>query len=225
MDHLDLIERALGQSPVISVGRMQTSKQRRRHVLLDGGLAAMAKWNSEEALDGLGQIGREVAAWRLARALGLTALVPVTVLRDIAPSDGAPAQPASLQLLIADAQTGGNLTELQQTAVLEAAVFDRLIHVDSRTSSDNWLTITKSDRRRPMLIDHADAFRADRFASLSSLFVTHCAGTAVPDHLRPAIQSLANDVDGVLPELAHLIGGLREGLAACAAELFSNPTI
>lgn len=102
-DHqLDQLESYLENAAVLDVAAFSlTTAHHSFRLILEGGVAVMAK-PMDTAPDGVVMCHREVAAWRLARALGWPELVATTVMRTItSPTSGTEVE-TSVQVIWSD---------------------------------------------------------------------------------------------------------------------------
>jgi hypothetical protein len=173
---------------------------RKMTLILRGGIGVAAKPGDSDQM--MKQARREVAAWMLAVELGLSHLVPATVLRRI-PSTNDPNADSiqgSVQILWPLFRTALDeeiTPELCAEGVSwQIAVFDLLIANTDR-KEDNWGTI--EGLPRAVLIDHGSAFEA---ADSHSLFVDRHREERIPDTLLEQIKAFAESRDkSRLPEV------------------------
>jgi hypothetical protein len=150
-------------------------------LILEGAVGVVAKRADGEPMQV--QARREVAAWVLAVELGMSHLVPATVLRWVPVGDDIAGEQveASVQVLwprFSPALVGSvQATDCDESISWSIAVFDLLIANTDRNGG-NWGTI--EGRPRAVFIDHGHAFAA---ADSNSPFVERHRNADLPTAL------------------------------------------
>jgi hypothetical protein len=213
VDHLDLLEEYLergdvleGHSPLVDGGWANKCR-----VTLRGGVLAIQKpvtgSNAPATMSEEIGVNREVAAWRISRALGWSHLVAATVstemwcpvLGDTARACLQVAWPAPTVPLVP-------LADIADMEIWQAAIFDWLI-VQTDRGSNNWLGVLaipdhgQPAQHRLRLFDHGHAFVAG--GAVNSTFYTAKAGQDIPAELIEDLRAAepiiaAGDLDGLL---------------------------
>jgi hypothetical protein len=220
-DHeLDELERYLARAPIIDAAAFANHGAHRSYrLILRGAVAVLAKPEDGIADDGPIVVGREVAAWTIARELGWADLLGVTVRREIASLDTGQPVAASLQILWPDVQPDAPTSSFTDEDIWRAAVFDAVVaHTDR--NGHNWLLLPGSGASPPMLKlnDHGYGF-ASGLVQPSSSFYSLKTGQQIPEDLANALRRLADPrqvrdleanlepdaLDGVRDRAAHLV--------------------
>lgn len=161
----------------------------RFRLLLHGGVSVIAKPGTNP--DSEAMMGREAAAWQIARLLGFEDIVAATVVRPIPTRDGDEVL-ASAQVFWPD----GNLFSppidtFPDEDVWRAAVFDAVIGNVDR-GGHNWLAVPAPGGPVPprlTLVDHGHAFDygGNRERVESAFYAAH-RGEDIPEDLLEALQ-------------------------------------
>jgi hypothetical protein len=159
----EALERYLVDAPVEHIRPLDGGGGHRRKMtlVLWGGVAVVAKIGDSEEM--MRQARREAAAWVLATELGLTHLVPATVLRKLPDpeADGSSQIDGSAQVTWPRFETAlaGGITpgSCAPAITWPIALFDLLL-VNTDRKEDNWGTI--DGMPRAVLIDHGHSFEA-----------------------------------------------------------------
>jgi hypothetical protein len=186
---IEALERYLTKAPVDHVRPLDggAGHPRKMTLILQGGIGVAAKPGDSAQM--MKQARREVAAWILAVELGLSHLVPATVLRQIPTSEdsGPGGIEGSAQILwprfktaLAEAITPD---ECSADVSWPIAILDLLIANTDR-KEDNWGTI--DGLPRAVLIDHGHAFES---ADSHSMFVDRHREEPVPTALLDQIEA------------------------------------
>jgi hypothetical protein len=212
----DDIERFLHEARILALG---TFARHGAHpsflAVLAGGVGVLAK--PEDTIgNGAVIVGREVAAWTIARELGWGDLVSATVRRTIeSPTTGQPVA-ASLQILWPDARPVGDPALFSDDDIWRAAVFDAVVAHEDR-NTNNWLLVPDSGASPPMLklVDHGYAFGPGMRAPNSSFFAMR-QGDQIPEGVQVALGRLAaprqsRDLDHLLE--ADALQGVQDRAA------------
>jgi len=126
--------------------------------VLVGGVGVLVK-PSDSTADAAKMIRREVAAWRLAAALGWPDLVAATVLREVESLQTGDRIEASAQVIWPSTQPGVAVDSFSDDDIWRAAVLDALIRQTDRNPT-NWLAVPQDPShglQRLKLIDHGYA--------------------------------------------------------------------
>jgi len=170
--------------------------------VLVGGVGVLVK-PSDSTADAAKMIRREVAAWRLAAALGWPDLVAATVLREVESLQTGDRIEASAQVIWPSTQPGVAVDSFSDDDIWRAAVLDALIRQTDRNPT-NWLAVPQDPShglQRLKLIDHGYAFDLTRGLDLSVCpFVAHVHQQEIPGYCQEAIEELAGHV-GVVRDL------------------------
>jgi hypothetical protein len=185
-------------------------------LILQGGVGVVAK----RAADGnmLTQAKREVAAWVLAMELGLSTLVPTTVLRQVPETDDVTGGyvEASVQVLwprfTTAAQDSLACAQCSDELSWSVAVFD-ILAANTDRNDGNWGTI--EGLPRVALVDHGHAFQGD---DSNSPFVERHRGEDIPPDLISCVEQLhANEAASRLTQFLDV--PVCQGVFARAAKL------
>lgn len=186
----------------------------RFRLLLQGGVSVIAKPGTNPESETM--MGREAAAWQVARLLGFEEIVAATVIRTM-PTSGGDEVLASAQVFWPD----GNLFSppidtFPDDDVWRAAIFDAVIGNVDR-AGHNWLAVPAPGGVVPprlKLVDHGHAFDygGNRNRVESAFYAAH-RGEDIPDDLHEALQRFvdawpAAGVENLLSEQA--IDDVRE---------------
>lgn len=190
-------------------------------LVLEGGLGVLAKPEDEHP-DGPLIARREAAAWVIAREMGWSDLVSVTVLREVTSQRATGLVQASLQVLWPGAGTRP-LTDFQDDDIWRAGAFDAVIRNTDRTGEANWLSVP-DHVTDPMLKlpDHGYSLEPG-LGPPSSAFYSVKAGEPLPTTVTDALNRLlaglpASEigillataaVDGVMDRTRALLQGGR----------------
>jgi hypothetical protein len=189
--YLEDLERYLRQADVIDRAAFAVTAPHVHptyRVILTGAVAAMVK-PSDEIADGPALVGREVAAWVLAKALGWPDLLATTVLRDL-PSRGTrlPVR-VSLQVIWPDCLPDAPPERFGPGDTWRAAVFDAIVGQTDR-AGHNWLAVPgAAGQPRLKLIDHGYCFTTGMGPPGSTFYELH-SGEPIPTPHLDAIRSL-----------------------------------
>lgn len=165
--------------------------QGKARVIFDGGVSALAKPASGVA-DDIGErvVRSEVGAYLVAREMGFTDLVPVTVYRTI-PTSSSAEDPAAVQVLVPEVDPDLSVegAGVPEHDLIRAAVLDYIIWNSDR-GGHNWLvTRGQFDHPRIILIDHGLAFGFDK-REFASTFFEMMEGRALPPGILEALERL-----------------------------------
>lgn len=215
-DELDALERYLESGALIGSWTFANPGQHRSYVLvLEGGVGTLAKPEDAPGLpEATAMVRREVAAWRMARDLGWTDLVPAAGLRLItSPISGRDVY-ASLHVLVPNSRPDVD-PGFPDGDIWRAAIFDAVIGQTDR-SGHNWLAIPDpaggaAVPSRLLLVDHGNTLRPGVY-SPSSTFYTRKAGQPVPAEHLDALEELMNLAPASLTALlpADELNGVKE---------------
>jgi hypothetical protein len=167
-------------------------------LVLEGGVAALAKPAQDE--NGLKMARREVAAWRLARALGWTDLLATTVLRNVAELGDVE---ASIQVIWPSPDKDPPSSNFSDEDVLRAGVFDAIVLQVDR-SGHNWLGVPPMERgdTRLKLVDNGHTFGYPSSPDEpASTFYQERKGTPLEGAMAEAVDQLVQDWPGEIEEL------------------------
>lgn len=172
--------------------------------LLAGGLGLLAKPKLDEDAT---MAGREVAAWRVARALGWSDLVAATVSRELMSPIRDFEVEASVQIIWAMNTVGGPPDQFSEEDTWRAAVFDALIrHTDRH--GNNYLAVPRDATLGPQrlkLVDHGHAFDLQRpLAESVCTFYWPRRGEQIPSVYLDAVRGLQGDPP---KDLRNLLSG------------------
>lgn len=164
--------------------------QEKKILILAGGVAVAAKPGHDPNF--AQQAKCEVAAYRLAVELGMSKLVPTTVLRPVPGPNGnieGSAQVLWPQFVVA--QVGGfTHTDCTPEVGWEIAVFDTLAANTDRNDG-NWGAITALPDA--VLIDHGHCFT--KSPNTTSLFFQHRHNQQIPSDLLNRVEAFVNDAE------------------------------
>jgi hypothetical protein len=219
----DDLERFLTTSPILGTAAFShVTAHHSYRLTLSGGVAVMAK-PADEIGDGEVLVGREAAAWAIARELGWGDLVAATVQRDIPSFRSGDPVTASLQVIWPDVRPDAPPELFGDEDVWRAAVFDVLVAHEDR-GGHNWLLMPDSGAAEPTLklIDHGYAF-GQTFPPNSSFFQMR-EGAELPDFCLTALQRLASHRHSA--DLGRLLdAGALDGVMERGRGLVENGTL
>ena len=192
----------LGEAGAVHGGGAHPNKKR---LLLEGGVQVIAKPSLEGNPDSERMMRREVAAWEVAKGLGLTGLVAATVLRTV-PHDSGDIE-ASVQVFWPD----GNLfcapiDVFPDEDLWHAAVFDAVVaHGDH--NGNNWLAVPAPGSPYPPRLKLVDNGHSFGYPSLqvppNSTFYNHLQNQDLPEDCIEALERLADGFP--IERLAELV--------------------
>jgi len=194
---LDDIERYVSEATVLDVATFQTLSGHAHptyRLILEGAVGVLQK-PADAIAEGELLVGREVAAWAVARELGWSDLVAATVLRRLrSPSSGDLAD-ASLQVIWPDCLPDAPADRFPDGDVWRAAVFDAVVGQTDR-AGHNWLAVPAAGQPpRLKLIDHGYAF-AETLEPPSSTFYELRRGEVIPRDVMGALRSFLAGLPG-----------------------------
>jgi hypothetical protein len=180
-------------------------------LVLEGGLGVLAKPEDEHP-DGPIIARREAAAWVIAREMGWSDLVSVTVLRQVTSQRGTGLVHASLQVLWPAPGTRP-VADFQDDDIWRAGAFDAVIRNTDRAGESNWLSVP-DHVTHPMLKlpDHGYSLEPG-IGPPSSAFYSAKKGERLPITVTDALNRLlaglpASEIGTLLPPAA--VDGVTE---------------
>lgn len=180
-------------------------------IVLDGGVTVFCK-PASGVNDGGRAARNEVAAWTVARLLGWSGIMAVTVLRSMTSPATGVTEDMALQILWPGSDFTPDPSGFTDDEIWKAALFDSVIRHSDRTNN-NWLGVPPAalpfpgpvpgqHRQQLKLIDHGYAFNYPGRDNLSSTFVERKRGQPVPDQHLAALRALVESAPAsVLSEL------------------------
>ncbi len=143
---LDDLERFLLETRILATeGFSRHGAHRSYLVILAGGIGVLAK-PADTVANGDVVVGREAAAWTIARELGWSDLLGATVRRTIRSPDSGQEVAASLQVLWPDYRPIADVNLFSDEDVWRAAVFDAVVAHEDR-NNNNWVLVPDSGIR------------------------------------------------------------------------------
>ena len=185
------LEHYLQHAPILYVGAFERggAHPEKRLVVLEGGVATLAKPAVSGHPDAATCANCEVAGWVLARALGWTDLVATTIMRPIQIDEDGDEIDASLQVvwhaLEAAGERNATPSSCDERQCWQVAVFDAICRNTDRNEG-NWGFIRNDSRVR--LLDHGYAFEQWPGRTPLSAFVDHVGDDEVPGDLREDVE-------------------------------------
>lgn len=214
----DDLERYLRTAAILATGAFARHGAHRSFlVILAGGVGVLCK-PADTIADGDAIVGREAAAWTIARELGWGDLLGATVRRTIDSPDSGQQVAASLQVLWPDIRPVADIGLFNDEDTWRAATFDAVVSHEDRMNN-NWLLVPDSGASPPRLklIDHGYGFGPGLKPPNSSFYELH-RGAQIPDSIREACQRLAQPRQS--RDLADLLAAdAIQGVQERAAEL------
>jgi hypothetical protein len=190
--HLDALEHFLTTAPVLHAltHTMGGGGHPSFVGILEGGVGVLLKPEDAPTANAPVMIRREVAAWRLARALGWQEMVAATVLREVVSLGSGALVRASAQVLWPNNDVG--VEDFLEEDFWRAAVFDALIRASDRHGS-NWLAVPAEPGeapRRLKLIDHGHAFDLGRGINehVSPFYVSRRFSRIPDEYVEPLVE-------------------------------------
>lgn len=184
---VELLEEYLRTAPIMYRGAWPHggAHQNKMELILEGGLSAIAK--PSDWADGPRTVWCECAAWEIAKLLGWTSLLAVTVLRSVKSVADQPVD-ASVQIAWPRASPD-QMAAFGDDDVWKAAVFDHVIENTDR-GGHNWLSVPE-DAAAPMLklVDHGYALGAPG-RPFASTFFDMKNGQRLPEEVKLALRGM-----------------------------------
>jgi hypothetical protein len=188
----DDLERVLRDAPILATATFTRHGAHRSFlVVLAGGVGVLGK-PADTIADGDVVVGREAAAWTIARELGWGDLLGATTRRTIDSPDSGQPIAASLQVLWPDFRPDADIGLFSDDDTWRAAAFDAVISHEDRMNH-NWLLVPDSGSGPPMLklVDHGYGFGLGLKPPNSSFYEKH-RGTDIPDAIKRALGRLTH---------------------------------
>jgi hypothetical protein len=214
----DDLERVLHDAPILATAAFGRHGAHRSYlVVLSGGIGVLGK-PADTIGDGDVIVGREAAAWTIAREFGWGDLLGCTIRRTIDSPDSGQPVAASLQVLWPDVRPDADIGLFGEDDTWRAAAFDAVISHEDRMNH-NWLLVPDSGAGPSMLklVDHGYGFGPGLKPPSSSFYEKH-RGSPIPEPIRAGLERIAHPRQA--RDLEDLLSGeALEGVKERAAHL------